>query len=78
MVKAGGPISYPNGDACQFMDITLKCRAIGGEAAVNDDESLEVGWFELDALPELSDHQLFRIKQALVDAPTWFDTTSPN
>ena len=30
MVKAGGPISYPNGDACQFMDITLQCRAVGG------------------------------------------------
>ncbi|MEV0910459.1 NUDIX hydrolase [Streptomyces hokutonensis] len=76
MVKAGGPISYPNGDACQFMDITLQCRAVGGEAAVNDDESLEVGWFELDALPELNDHQLFRIKQTLADAPTWFDTTT--
>jgi ADP-ribose pyrophosphatase YjhB (NUDIX family) len=73
MVKAGGPISYPNGDACQFMDITLQCRAVGGEAAVNDDESLEVGWFDLDALPELSDHQLFRIKQTLADAPTWFE-----
>ena len=36
-------------------------------------ESLEVGWFELDALPELGDHQLFRIKQTLADAPTWFE-----
>lgn len=76
LVKAGGPISYPNGDACQFMDITFRCRAVGGEAAVNDDESLQVGWFEVDALPTMSERQLFRIKQAMSDAPTWFDTTS--
>ncbi|MCX5243548.1 NUDIX hydrolase [Streptomyces prunicolor] len=76
LVKAGGPISYPNGDACQFMDITFRCRAVGGEAAVNDDESLQVGWFEVDALPAMSERHLFRIKQAMSDAPTWFDTTS--
>ncbi|WP_435863538.1 NUDIX hydrolase [Streptomyces prunicolor] len=76
LVKAGGPISYPNGDACQFMDITFRCRAVGGEAAVNDDESLQVGWFEVDALPTMSERHLFRIKQAMSDAPTWFDTTS--
>jgi hypothetical protein len=54
------------------MDTTFRCRAVGGEARVNDDESLQVGWFDVDALPELSEHALFRIKQALSDAPTWF------
>ena len=47
------------------MDITFRCRAVGGEARVNDDESLEVGWFAVDALPELNEFALFRIKQAL-------------
>ncbi|MER5890559.1 NUDIX domain-containing protein [Streptomyces sp. NPDC001941] len=70
-----GPVTYPNGDRCQYMDISFRCRAVGGEARVNDDESLEVGWFALDELPELGDFALFRIKQALVDEPTWFDTT---
>ncbi|MFI1016898.1 NUDIX hydrolase [Streptomyces sp. NPDC020965] len=66
------PVTYPNGDSCQYVDITFRCRAIGGEARVNDDESLEVGWFAVDALPELPEYLHFRIKQALSDGPTWF------
>ncbi|MFF8929798.1 NUDIX domain-containing protein [Streptomyces longwoodensis] len=77
LVQALTPVTYENGDVCQFMDITLRCRAVGGEARVNDDESLEVGWFAVDALPELNEFGLTRIKQALSDAPTWFDPTSP-
>ncbi|MGY1577958.1 NUDIX hydrolase [Streptomyces sp. MN13] len=73
LVQALDPVTYPNGDTCQYMDITLRCRAVGGEARVNDDESLEVGWFEVDALPELHEFGLFRIKQALSDAPTWYE-----
>lgn len=66
------PVTYPNGDRCQYMDIAMRCRAIGGEARVNDDESLEVGWFPVDALPDLREFARFRIKQALEDEPTWF------
>jgi hypothetical protein len=68
-------VQFPNGDECQFMDVTFRCRAVGGEARVNDDESVAVGWFALDALPPMQDRQLFRIKQALTDEPTWFETT---
>ncbi|MET9254035.1 NUDIX domain-containing protein [Streptomyces sp. NPDC048182] len=73
LVQALDPVTYPNGDICQFMDITVRCRAVGGEARVNDDESLEVGWFPVDALPDLQDFAVFRIKQAMADGPTWFD-----
>ena len=66
------PTHYPNGDVCQFMDVTLRCRAVGGEAQVNDEESLEVGWFDVDALPELEEYALTRIKRALEAGPTWF------
>ncbi|KAA0941999.1 MULTISPECIES: NUDIX hydrolase [Streptomyces] len=76
LVQALKPITYANGDVCQFMDITLRCRAVGGEARVNDDESLEVAWFAVDALPALDEFGLFRIKQALSDEPTWFDPAS--
>jgi len=69
-------VTYVNGDICQYMDISFRCRAVGGEARVNDDESLEVGWFPLDALPDLNEFGMQRIKQATVDAPTWFETTS--
>lgn len=69
------PVVYPNGDQCQYMDIAFRCRAVGGDARVNDDESLEVGWFSVDALPELREFALFRIKQALSEGPAWFEPT---
>ncbi|MFF7557577.1 NUDIX domain-containing protein [Streptomyces olivaceus] len=77
LVQALDPVTYDNGDVCQFMDITFRCRAVGGEARVNDDESLEVGWFAVDALPDLNEFGRFRIKQALSEAPAWFDPTGP-
>ncbi|MGP3953302.1 NUDIX hydrolase [Streptomyces sp. 7N604] len=73
LVQALDPIEYPNGDLCQFMDITLRCRAVGGEARVNDEESLDVAWFPLDRLPDLEDFVLMRIKQALGEGPAWFE-----
>ncbi|MFD3838153.1 NUDIX domain-containing protein [Streptomyces sp. NPDC058642] len=76
LVQALEPITYPNGDICQYMDITVRCRAVGGEAEVNDDESLEVAWFAVDSLPELNEFGKFRIKQALFDEPTWFEPMS--
>jgi 8-oxo-dGTP pyrophosphatase MutT (NUDIX family) len=72
-VRSGKPVTFPNGDICQFMDICFRARAVGGEARVNDDESLQVGWFALDALPAMTEFHHFRIKQALSDEPTWFE-----
>ncbi|WP_432084894.1 MULTISPECIES: NUDIX hydrolase [unclassified Streptomyces] len=70
------PVVYPNGDQCQFMDVTFRCRAVGGEARVNDEESTEVGWFDVDDLPEMKRFSLLRIEKALADEPTWFRTTA--
>jgi 8-oxo-dGTP pyrophosphatase MutT (NUDIX family) len=67
------PVTYPSGDICQFMDITFRCRAVGGEARVNDEESLDVGWFSLDALPSLEEFAVSRIKLAKGDGPAWFE-----
>ncbi|MDI3389017.1 NUDIX domain-containing protein [Streptomyces sp. B-S-A8] len=73
LVETREPIRYPNGDVCQFMDITLRCRALTTECYVNDDESLEVGWFEPDALPPLEEFGTHRIKLAAGEGPTtWF------
>jgi 8-oxo-dGTP pyrophosphatase MutT (NUDIX family) len=67
---------YPNGDRCDYVDITFRCRAIGGEARVNDDESLAVGWFALDDLPPITELVRHRIECAL--APdTWFAAPAP-
>ncbi|MFB0836224.1 NUDIX hydrolase [Arthrobacter halodurans] len=39
------PVTYPNGDQAQYLDIVFECRYVAGEARVNDDENTEVGWF---------------------------------
>ncbi|MFD3533523.1 NUDIX domain-containing protein [Streptomyces sp. NPDC058664] len=70
------PVVYPNGDECQFMDVTFRCRAVGGEARVNDDESTDVRWFDVDDLPEMKRFSYLRIEKALADEPTWFRTTA--
>jgi 8-oxo-dGTP pyrophosphatase MutT (NUDIX family) len=51
-------MTYPNGDSVQYLELTFRCRSVGGQAQVNDTESLEVGWHPLGALPALSQHTL--------------------
>lgn len=71
------PYTYPNGDRCQFVDITFRCHAVGGEARVNDDESLSVGWFALDDLPVLGELSRHRLETALTPGEAaWFGTTT--
>jgi ADP-ribose pyrophosphatase YjhB (NUDIX family) len=70
------PNTYPNGDRCEFVDITFRCRAIGGEARVNDDESLHVGWYPLDALPPITPLCRRRLEAALTPSEAaWFVTS---
>jgi 8-oxo-dGTP pyrophosphatase MutT (NUDIX family) len=69
------PYTYPNGDQTEFVDITFRCRVIGGEARVNDDESLAVGWFELDDLPPIQELTRQQIEWALAPGTgAWFGT----
>jgi 8-oxo-dGTP pyrophosphatase MutT (NUDIX family) len=67
---------YPNDDQVQYVDITFRCRAVGGEARVNDDESLAVGWFALDDMPPVADLIKHRIECALQPG-TWFADSAP-
>ncbi|MEE8722325.1 MAG: NUDIX domain-containing protein [Eggerthellaceae bacterium] len=48
-------VVYGNGDQCWFLDIMFWCRPRAGEPIeprVNDDESVDVGWFDPSDLPE--------------------------
>lgn len=72
LVETLEPVRYANGDQCQYVDVSLLCRATGGEARVNDDESTDVGWFAPGQLPPLSDYALRRIRLAAEPGPTWF------
>jgi ADP-ribose pyrophosphatase YjhB (NUDIX family) len=64
------PSAYPNGDQVQFLDLCFRCRPLSGEPRVNDDESLEVAWFPLSDLPELSPREHEAIANALSPDPT--------
>ncbi|MCZ2403236.1 NUDIX domain-containing protein [Paenarthrobacter sp. Z7-10] len=64
-VHSEDAIEFPNGDKCQFMNLVFRGRAASGQVAVGDDESLAVGWFELDALPELAGTHRARLQWAL-------------
>jgi ADP-ribose pyrophosphatase YjhB (NUDIX family) len=44
-------ITYSNGNVAQYIVTGFACRATAGTPRVADDESLEVGYFRLDALP---------------------------
>lgn len=63
-VTVVGPVTFPNGDVCDFLNIEFICRYQSGTARVNDDESLAVGWFALDELPALRPHHLACIQRA--------------
>jgi 8-oxo-dGTP pyrophosphatase MutT (NUDIX family) len=52
-VGVSPPIRYLNGDQVQYLEFCFRCRPVGGDARVNDDECSEVGWFAPDALPDL-------------------------
>jgi len=63
-------VEYYNGDRTRYLDVTFRCRAVGGEARVNDDESVDVGWFPLDELPALPERHTACINDALMSAAT--------
>jgi 8-oxo-dGTP pyrophosphatase MutT (NUDIX family) len=57
--------AYPNGDEVQYLDLVFHCQAVGGEARVNDGESLTVGWYPPDSLPEVSPRTVAFVRQAM-------------
>ena len=72
-VTVSPEVTYPNGDRCQYLNITFACRALTGTATVNDDESLAVGWFRPDAHPPLDDIATLRLQRALAgETAAWF------
>lgn len=73
-VFATGLVRYPNGDACRYLDTVLEMEPVSGHARVNDEESVEVGWFPVSELPEpISADQRMVIDWALdTEAPAKF------
>ncbi|GAC66658.1 NUDIX hydrolase [Gordonia soli] len=73
-VEVSPPITYPNGDQAQYLDICFLAQHIHGNPTVTDDENTEVGWFALTDLPDgLAQSTRARLEIAQRDDPvTWF------
>jgi ADP-ribose pyrophosphatase YjhB (NUDIX family) len=68
-VQALPPMTHANGDQATYLDMTFACTYLSGEAHVADDESLDVGWFRLDALPPVKESVRGRMDAALAGDP---------
>ncbi|MFF0481935.1 NUDIX domain-containing protein [Streptomyces sp. NPDC004435] len=69
------PVQHANGDRAQYLEIVFACRPAdpGQVPQVCDDESVEVGWFALDALPPMSERMQQIIAIVEKDEPAaWF------
>ncbi len=58
-------IRHDNGDRAAYLDLTFACTWLEGEARVADDESTEVRWWPLSALPPMTETMVTRIRSAL-------------
>lgn len=47
-----GFVTFPNGHEVAVVNITFACRVIGGELRADNEESLEVGFFDPTFLPD--------------------------
>lgn len=53
LMAVGGPefrITYPNGDRTAYVSIVYEAEVVGGSPRPDFDETVDVAWFELDAL----------------------------
>ena len=47
-----GPVVYPNGDQCMFMDTALRVSvADGADPVISDEENLDARWFSVGQMP---------------------------
>ncbi|WP_296667112.1 NUDIX domain-containing protein [Demequina sp.] len=63
-VHALPPMTYANGDRSQYLDLTFRFRYVSGEPFPADGENTEAAWFDLTALPEMSDDMRARVQAA--------------
>lgn len=63
-------VRYPNGDQCRFLTLVFRCEPLSGMPIINDEESLEIGYFAPEALPDLGTRHMRYLQAALRDDPT--------
>jgi len=65
--------TYPNGDQVAIVSIMFRCRPVGGDLKIGDDESLAIRYFASDALPDnmIPRHRLM-VEKALENKTTTY------
>ncbi|MDP5225977.1 MULTISPECIES: NUDIX domain-containing protein [Arthrobacter] len=58
------PVVHVNGDQAQYLEIVFRCPYVSGFAHPADDESSDVAWFPLDALPPMTERFRAMVLQA--------------
>jgi 8-oxo-dGTP diphosphatase len=70
---ASHPVVYPNQDRIESVSVWFRCRAVDGHARAADEESVDMQWFPIDGLPEISAWTRLVIETALKDdQAAWF------
>ena len=64
-VQVTEKIRYENGDQTQYIDFVFLCRYVSGTPFPADGENTEAAWFDLDALPEMSENMRERVLSAV-------------
>ena len=72
LVGVSDVIVYANGDRTQYVDLTFRLRWVSGEPHPADGENTEAAWFDLDALPPMTDDMRRRVEAALEEGPARF------
>jgi ADP-ribose pyrophosphatase YjhB (NUDIX family) len=68
----GQVVTYPDGNVIHYVSSSFECRIVGGTLACGD-ESLDLRWFDPEALPdEMMPMHRIRIADALVPQGTVF------
>jgi 8-oxo-dGTP pyrophosphatase MutT (NUDIX family) len=75
-VTVSGQVTYPNGDQVQYLELTFRCKQVGGTAAVNDSESLEVGWQPVRGAPVAGAPDLSQRDRQLIEAALGYDAAA--
>ncbi|WP_395640110.1 NUDIX hydrolase [Pseudolysinimonas sp.] len=66
-------VVYDNGDQAQYLDLTFRCRYVGGDPRPVDGEASEVAWFPLDGMPTMSPEMTARVRYAIGnEGPAYF------
>ena len=73
LVHVTEPITYPNGDRTQYVDVVFGLRWISGDPWPADGENTEARWFPRGGLPPLDQDMERRVAAALSgEEAAWF------